>query len=64
MQVYKIDKKLFLANELKGWLSTIFITALLYFIFTLFHPLPSDAYFGWIMGIFLLKLSDTLTPYQ
>lgn len=64
MQVFKTDKKLFWANELKSWLWTFAFAALLYFGLKYFSSLTNDNIIVGVVVILLLKLADTLTQYH
>ena len=64
MQVFKTDKKLFWANELKSWLWTFAFAALLYFGLKYFSSLTNDNIIVGVFVILLLKLADTLTQYH
>jgi len=64
MQVFKTDKKLFKANELKSWLWTFAFAVLLYFGLKYFFSLTNDNIIVGVVVIFLLKLADTLTQYH
>lgn len=61
MQVFKTDKKLFWTNELKSWLWTFAIAALMYFSLNYFFHKPGIVS---VYVLLLLKLSDTLTQYH
>jgi|SRR6185312_14858811 len=64
MQVFKTDKKLFWANELKSWLYKFAFAALLYFGLKYFSSLTNDNIIIGVVVILLLKLADTLTQYH
>ena len=64
MQVFKTDKKLFWANELKSWLRTFAFAVLLYFGLKYFYSLTNDNIIIGFVVILLLKLSDSLTQYH
>ena len=64
MQVFKTDKKMFWANELKSWLWTFAFAAFLFFVFKYFFTLTNDNISVGVVVIFLLKFADTLTQYH
>jgi hypothetical protein len=64
MQVFKTDKKIFWANELKSWLWPFAFAAFLFFVFRYLFALPNDNIRVGIVVIFLMKLADTLTQYH
>jgi hypothetical protein len=64
MQVFKTDKKLFWAHELKSWLWTFVFAGLLYFGLKYFSSLTNDKNIVGVFVILFLKLGDTLTQYH
>ena len=64
MHVFKTDKKLFYANELKSWLWTFAFAALLYFGLKYFSSLANRNFIVVVVVILLLKLADTFTQYH
>jgi hypothetical protein len=64
MQIFKTDKKNFLANELKSWLWTLAFATLLYFGFQQFLSVTHDKLIIGVVVLLLLKIGDTLTQYH
>jgi hypothetical protein len=64
MQIFKTDKKIFWANELKSWLWTFAFIAFVYFVPSQFVSLTSDTISVGVTVVLLLKLSDTLTQFH
>lgn len=64
MQVFKTDKKIFWANELKSWLWTFAFIAFVYFVISLFLFLTSNNISVGVAVVLLLKLSDTFTQFH
>lgn len=64
MQVFKKDKKIFWANELKSWLWTFTFAGFLFFVFKYFFALTNDNISVGVVVIFLVKFADTLTQYH
>lgn len=64
MQVFKTDRKLFWTNQLKSWALTIVFATALYFVLRLFSSASTDNLLVGVVILFLLKISDTFTPYH
>lgn len=64
MQIFKTDKKRFRANELKSWLCTVGIAALVYFTVDFFALLAMDTTIAGVTIMLLLKLGDWLTQFH
>jgi len=64
MQVFKIDKNIYLGNELKSWGGTIAFSLALYFCFKLFLLVPQDKLLIGVAVIILLKFGDALAQYR
>jgi hypothetical protein len=64
MQVFKTDKKLFWANELKSWLWTFAFAASLYYGLKYFSSLANENIIIGVVALLLLKLADALTQFH
>lgn len=64
MQIFKTDKNIFWANELKSWLWTLAFATLLYFGFQQFLSVTNNKLIIGVVILLLFKIGDTLTQYH
>ena len=64
MQIFKIDKKIYWASELKSWLWTFIYSALIYLVLKKFILITNEKIIVGVFVILLLKFSGILIQYH